>query len=75
MEEATQLIISQLKSKYRTTDAETSTGHWLQSAIASWPLDDNCKVITKILVTVKKVAKGDEGCTFYVGKVFEDFPQ
>ena len=75
MEQATQLIISQLKSRYQTTEGAISTGRWQQSAISSWPLDDNCKVITKIKVVVKKVPKGDEGATIYIGKVFENFPQ
>ena len=75
MENAAQLIISQLQSRYQTTEGETSTGRWQQSAISSWPLDDNCKVITKILVKVKKVPKGEEGATIYIGKVYEDFPQ
>jgi len=75
MEDATQLIISQLQSRYQTTEGETSTARWQQSAILSWPLDDNCKVITRITVEVKKVPKGEEGATIYISKIFEDFPQ
>lgn len=68
MKSATQLMLSQLKSKFQTTTAETSTVPWQQSAIASWPLDDNCKVITEIHVTVKKVPKGEEGATVWIEK-------
>lgn len=68
MESCTKLITSQLKSKYQTIGGETSMEHWLPSAIASWPLDDNCKVITQINVRVRKVPKGEEGVTFYVEK-------
>ena len=75
MEDATQLIISQLKSRYQTTAAETSTEHCLLSSIAVLPPDDNCKIITKILVQVKKVPKGEEGATICIEKVFENFPQ
>jgi hypothetical protein len=68
MESATQLIISQLKSKYQTTDEETSTGLWQLSATASWPLDDCWQQIPQINVKVVKVSKGEEGVTFYVEK-------
>ena len=62
-------MYSQLKSKFQTTEGGTSTGLWQQSAIASWPLDDNCKVIPEIHVTVKKVPKGEEGATIWISKI------
>lgn len=69
MESAQKLMYSQLKSKFQTTEDETSTVPWQLSAMSSWPSDDNCKVITEIHVLVKKVPKGDEGATIYIEKI------
>lgn len=69
MELAQKLMYSQLKSKFQTIEGATSTVPWQQYAMSSWPPDDNCKVISEIHVTVKKVPKGDEGATIYLQKI------
>lgn len=69
MELAQKLMYSQLKSKFQTTEDETSTVRWQQYAMSSWPPDDNCKVISQIHVVVKKVPKGEEGATIYIEKI------
>jgi hypothetical protein len=66
---AQKLMYSQLKSKFQTTEGETSTVPWQLSAMSSWPSDDNCKVITEIHVLVKKVPKGEEGATVWIEKI------
>jgi len=69
MESAQKLMYSQLKSKFQTTGGAISTVPWQRFAMSSWPPDDNCKVITTIHVSVKKVPKGDEGATIWIEKI------
>lgn len=69
MEQATKAMYSQLKSLFQTKDDATSTEPWQPSAIASWPLDDNWKVIPHITVKVRTVAKGDEGAIITIDKI------
>ena len=69
MKDCTRAIYSTLKYLYQTGDGATSTARWQQSAIASWPLDDNWKVIPKITVRVRVVPKGDEGAIIRITKL------
>lgn len=69
MESATKDLFSQLKSMYQTTDDATSTVPWPQSAMSSWPSDDNWKQLPKICVRVVKVPKGEEGAVITLEKI------
>lgn len=69
MEQATKDLYSQLKSLYQTKGGATSTEPWQLSAMSSWPLDDNWKVIPHITVKVKMVEKGEEGAIITIDKI------
>ena len=69
MEQATKDLYSQLKSLYQTKDGATSTEPWQLSAMSSWPLDDNWKVIPHITVKVRVVPKGEEGAIITIDKI------
>ena len=69
MELATKDMLSQLKSLFQTEEGETSTEPWQQSAIASWPQDDNWQQIPMIQVKVRTVKKGDEGAIITLTKI------
>jgi hypothetical protein len=69
MELATKDMYSKLKSLYQTGEGATSTEHWQQSAIASWPSDDNWQQIPQITVKVRRVEKGDEGAIVRLTKI------
>ena len=69
MQNCAKAIYSKLKFLYQTEGGATSTVRWQQSAIASWPLDDNWKVIPKITVRVRVVPKGDEGAVIKITKL------
>ena len=69
MELATKDILSQLKYLYQTGEGATSTELWQQSAIASWPLDDNWQQIPMITVKVRRVRKGEEGAIITLTKI------
>ena len=72
MERATQDLYSQLKSLFQTKDDATSTEPWQLSAMSSWPLDDNWKVIPHITVKVRVVEKGEEGAIVTIEKISPD---
>lgn len=69
MELATKDILSQLKSLYQTEGDATSTELWRQSAMSSWPSDDNWQQIPMITVKVRRVEKGDEGAIITLTKI------
>lgn len=69
MAKATKAMCCQLKCLFQTTDAETSTGAWQQSAIASLPSDDNWKEIPLKVIRVRKVDKGHEGVLITLRKI------
>ena len=69
MELATKDMLSQLKSLFQTEGGVTSTELWQQSAIASWPQDDNWQQIPLIQVRVRTVNKGDEGAIITLTKI------
>ena len=72
MEEAQALMYSQLCSKFQTTEGETQMGPWQLSAIQSWPLDDNFKIIPEMHIVTERVPKGEEGATIYIEKISPD---
>lgn len=69
MELATKDILSQLKYLYQTGEGATSTELWQQSAIASWPQDDNWQQIPMITVKVRRVRKSEEGAVITLTKI------
>ena len=69
MKKATAAMCSTLKRMFQTTDEETSTESWRQSAIASLPSDDNWKEIPMKIIRVRKVPKGEEGLLITLRKI------
>lgn len=70
MEQAIQLIASQLCSAYRTTSNGTQTAPSLPSWIAaSAPLDDSWQWVPEHHVTTVKCAKGEEGATITITRL------
>lgn len=69
MELATKDMLSQLKSLFQTEGDATSTEPWQQSAMSSWPQDDNWQQIPLIQVKVRTVKKGDEGAIVTLTKI------
>ena len=69
MEQATQAMYSKLSSYFQTTEDETSTVRWQQSAMSWLPSDDNWKEIPMIKAKVRRVKKGEEGCIITLTKI------